>query len=447
MNAIPTKILVVDDDPTARLLFRAALSIFGYEVSMAASGEDALRQFRAHPFDMVMLDIDMPGMNGHEVCKVLRAEADPLLPILMVTGMDDVESVETAYRSGATDFIAKPMNWAQIGHRVKYLLRGNQTLLALRDAQARNAAILNAVPDLLFEVDLDGRYIAYFSPRSDLLVAPAHLLIGRTVADVLPPVAAQVCMAALQEAHATGASIGQQFELPLAHGVFWFELSVSRKEVSAGKLPHFIVLSRDITERKEAEKKMRRLALFDSLTGLPNRRNFIEGIDREIRRAQQTHSKFAVLFIDLDDFKKINDSQGHNAGDIALQATSDRLREAVRAVDMVSRVTGPDGDVELARLGGDEFTAMISDISGPEDAQLVANRILQLMRQPIVLDGQEVMLTTSVGVALYPQDGEDAGALLKNADFALYLAKGAGRDNCQFFSMSPAEIGRQHVLL
>ena len=440
MNATATKILVVDDDPTARILFRASLAIFGYQVSLACDGEDALRQFRAEAFDMVMLDIDMPGMSGHEVCAVLRAEADPLLPILMVTGMDDVQSVERAYRSGATDFIVKPMNWALIGHRVKYLLRGHEALLDLRAANDRNAAILQAIPDMLFEVDLEGRYIAYHSPHMELLAAPVDDLIGKTVVDIMPPDAAQTCLDALREAHEKGTSFGLSMALPLVSGMTWFELSVSRKAVLPGQLPRFIVLSRNITERKEAELKIQQLAFFDSLTGLANRRSFLERVEREIRRARYGGQKLGVLFMDLDGFKNINDTLGHSAGDQALQITADRLREAVRSADLVSRSSTVGTEVEIARLGGDEFTALILDLRHPEDAQVVANRIIQSMRQALELNGIEVRLTVSIGISIFNDDGEDATTLLKHADSAMYLAKDLGRDNCQFYSAKLTEV-------
>jgi diguanylate cyclase (GGDEF)-like protein len=447
MTAAPVRILVVDDDATARLLMRAALHKCGYEVTLAQGGEDALRQFRAHVFDMIMLDIDMPDLSGHAVCATIRAEVGHLLPILMVTGMNDVQSVECAYRSGATDFISKPMNWALIGHRVKYLLRGHQVMLDLRAVQARNAAILGAIPDLLFELDIDGRYISYHAPRSDLRALPCDAIIGRTVAEVLPPAAARVCLLALQAANATGSSTGMQFELPLANGTGWFELSVSRKGAGLEVCPHFIVLSRDITERKEAERKILRLAFFDSLTGLPNRPSFLDRVDREINRARHTAARFGVLFMDLDGFKNINDTMGHSAGDLALQWTADRLREAVRSADLVSRGSAPGVDVAIARLGGDEFTALILDIKHPEDALAIASRILLLMHQPFMLNDLEVMLTTSIGIALYPEDGEDSASLLKHADTALYHAKDSGRDNCQFYRAALTETAMQRMQL
>lgn len=461
------RILVVDDDATARMLMRAALRKSGFDVTLAESGEAGLRAFKSASFDMVMLDVDMPDMTGNDVCTVLRAQADPLLPIVMVTGLDDVLSVENAYLSGATDFIAKPINWALLGHRVKYLLRGQQALQALRAADARTTAILRAVPDLLFELDLDGRYLHYHSPRSELLGEPVESFIGRTVAEVLPPDAARVCMQAVQAAHEKGSSTGKQFQLQLEHGVFWFELSVSRKDNGPAGTPHFVVLSRDITERKDAERKIARLAFFDSLTGLPNRLSFVDRVDREIRRAKRSGDKLAILFMDLDGFKSINDTMGHSAGDLALQWAAERLRQGVRPADVVSRTsdnhadisadTSTNGDdsrdaadsseVELARLGGDEFTALILDIAQPQDALVVAHRILQVMRRPFMLQDREVLLTASVGIALYPQDGEDAATLLKHADTAMYLAKDLGRNNSQFYSASLTEMALKRMAL
>ena len=447
MTSPPSKVLVVDDDASARLLMRAALRKAGYEVVLANGGVDALAQFHAEPFDMVMLDVDMPDLSGYEVCAALRAEVGPLLPILMVTGMEDVQSIDQAYHAGATDYIAKPINWALIGYRVRYLLRGYQASLDLQAAEARNAAILNAIPDLLFELDIDGSYIDYHCARAELVATSVDSLIGKTVAEVLPPDAAQLCMSALQEAHEHGSSAGQQFELELAHGTVWFELSVARKDTAPGLKPRFIVLSRDITERKSAEHRIARLAFFDSLTGLPNRQSFLEGVDREIRRARQVGAQLSVMFLDLDGFKNINDTMGHAAGDQILQSAADRLRMGVRPTDMVSRTADVGAAVELARLGGDEFTALILGIARPDDALVVAHRVHDLMRAPFVVDGTEVTLTASIGIALYPEDGADAATLLKHADTAMYHAKDSGRDNCQFYSPSLTAHAMQRMEL
>ena len=434
------RILIVDDDATALALMRAALKKSGFDVSAASSGQAAFDLFDATPFDMVMLDVDMPEMSGYQVCTALRLKADPLLPIVMVTGLDDISSVEAAYHSGATDFIAKPFNWALIGHRVKYLMRSRDASLALRAANANNAAILRALPDLLLEVDGDGLQIAFHSSRTDLLVEPVEHNIGRTIAEVLPPQASRVIMAALQTAKETGTSTGQQYELKLDHGSFWFELSIVRIEAVQGETPNFIILSRDITERKDAEKKITQLAMFDSLTGLPNRQSFLSRVARETRRAERNGSSFAVLFMDLDGFKNINDTLGHEAGDQALKWAADRLREGVRPSDLVARQDQPAlADVEIARLGGDEFTALIVDITCAEDAHVVARRILEMIRRPFTLLGREINLSTSIGIAVFRDDGDDALTLLKHADTAMYHAKESGRDNYRFYNASLTE--------
>ena len=438
MTAARQTILVVDDDADARIVMRAALRKAGFEVRTAEGGQDALNQFRAAPCDLFMLDVEMPDLSGHEVCAVLRAEAGPLLPIVMVTGMDDVSSVEMAYASGATDFISKPVNWALLGHRVRYLFRGLQALQDLQAAEARNAAILNAIPDLLFEVDIDGRYIDYRAPNTHLLPVPASGLVGKTVAEVLPAAAARIFMAALHAAQSTGTSSGAQFKLPLPQGNAWFELSVSTKAVRAGDKARFIVMSRDITERKQAEAGMARLAHYDSLTGLPNRLSFLQRLDLEITGSKGRRSKLAILFMDLDGFKTINDSMGHACGDLILQQTAERLRNGLRPKDVLSRapVTGDEStnsEVDLARMGGDEFTAMVLDIQSPDEALAVASRIGALMRRPFVLQGRDVTLTSSIGIAIYPQDGADAATLLQHADTAMYHAKRSGRDNAQLY--------------
>ena len=447
MMADPIRILVADDDSTARLLMHAALRKAGFEVNLAVDGEDALRQFQADPCEMVMLDVEMPGLSGFQVCSSLRKAVGNELPIVMVTGAEDSASIEQAYESGATDFIAKPINWALIGHRVKYLLRASQAKRGLRTANARNAAVLDAIPDLLFELDLDGRYIEYHSPRSDLPAAPAESFIGKTVADILPPDAAEVCLSALSEAHQKGSSMGKQFVLQLPHGTFWFELSVSRKAADSGQKPHFIVLSRDITERKEAENRTFKLAYYDTLTGLPNRQHFLERLAQEVERAQRQGTKLAILFIDLDEFKGINDAMGHNTGDLILQWAADRIQNGMRQYDVVSRAKADETEVELARLGGDEFTALVANIEQPEHAFKVAHRIRELMHRPFVLDSCEVVLTASIGIAVYPDDGMDAASLLKHAHSAMYHAKDMGRDNCQFYSASLTERAQKRLNL
>jgi len=319
--------------------------------------------------------------------------------------------------------------------------------LRIIEAQNKLQATISAIPDLLFEVDIDGRYIDYHSPRTDLLAAPPEEFLGRRIPEILPPDAAAICMSALYEAAEDGFSTGRQFELDLPVGRRWFELSVSRKPATSPEALCFIVLSRDITERKEAESRIFRLAYFDTLTGLPNRQSFVDRLTREIQRATFHGGRLAVLFLDLDGFKTINDTLGHGAGDLLLQWVADRLSQSVRPTDIVARTDAAGAEVELARLGGDEFTVLMPQLKEPRDALLVARRIRDSMRRPFCLEGREVTITASVGVALYPEDGLAAVDLLKHADTAMYHAKDHGRDNCQFYSASLTQHALQRLNL
>jgi diguanylate cyclase (GGDEF)-like protein/PAS domain S-box-containing protein len=438
VNAPTRSILVVDDALDARLVMQAVLQKSGYEVRLAEDGDAALRVFREQPADLVMLDVDMPGRSGYEVCAELRAHAGPLLPIVMVTGLDDMASVQAAYDCGATDFIAKPINWPLIGHRLNYLFRAHETTLSLSAAESQMAAILEALPDHLVELDIEGRIIDAWMPGSASLAGFDGSVVGRNLVDVLPAPAAHVCLAALHAARDEGISSGHQFELPHDGGHSCFELSVSRKAGARGAASHYLVLVRDISARKDAERRIAQLAYFDGLTGLPNRQSFLERVDQRIRHSADRDEQLAVLFIDLDGFKSVNDTLGHKAGDLVLQVAADRLRASLRPTDVLERVSGGP-KVELGRLGGDEFTVLLGEIARPEDAVSVAKRLGRAMRQPFEVEGRVLTLDSSIGVAMYPQDGEDGETLLKYADTAMYQAKRAGRGNVELYSAELTE--------
>ncbi len=309
---------MADDDPAALAIMSATLQGAGFQVETAINGAEALRKFRAATFDLVMLDVDMPVQNGYEVCVALRREAGELLPIVMVTGMNDVESVDTAYRSGATDFIGKPISWALIGHRVRYLLRGYQLVIDL----------------------------------------------------------------------------------------------------------------------KAAEERIRRLAYFDTLTGLPNREQFRHRLAHCLEIAEREKRRFALLCIDLDNFKRINDTLGHGVGDELLRSMASRFREALRADFVGASTPSTEAEQHLSRLGGDEFTVLLPDIEGADDVGLVAGRIVRTIGQPMRLGQHEVLVTPSIGISIYPFDGRDHETLVKNADLAMYFAKRKGPGRFTFFDPS-----------
>lgn len=209
--------------------------------------------------------------------------------------------------------------------------------------------------------------------------------------------------------------------------------------VGTNKLNHpaiqgILVNVRDISSRKRAEMEVRRLALFDGLTGLANRELFRQELRAEIARNARSGEMSAILFIDLDRFKRVNDTLGHGAGDALLKEVSARIRQALRASDHIGRDQQGEIINNVARLGGDEFTILLSKIERPTDAAIVARRLLEVIAKPCDLDGQDVVVTGSVGIAVSPQDGGTVEDLLKHADVAMYHAKKQGKNNYQFYS-------------
>jgi len=189
--------------------------------------------------------------------------------------------------------------------------------------------------------------------------------------------------------------------------------------------------AQDITERKQIESRIRTLAYFDNLTGLPNRAQLKEQMARAVRHAEREGTVMAAMFLDLDRFKHINDSLGHTAGDALLKSVATRLGTCVRGGDAVGRSVD---EVSLARLGGDEFTVLLPRLAHPEDAAKVAQRIVEQLARPFSIEGHELFVSASVGIAVYPADGTDVDTLLKNADVAMYAAKEAGRNGYRFYS-------------
>lgn len=190
----------------------------------------------------------------------------------------------------------------------------------------------------------------------------------------------------------------------------------------------------DITEKKLAQEKIIHMAFHDDLTGLPNRHLLKDRLDQAIKTALHHERLVATLSLDIDNFKRINDTLGHDAGDMLLQEIAKRLRDFVRQSDTISRLTHDDMDAPIARLGGDEFTILLSEINSIQNSAQVAQRILDFMRLPFLIEDQEIFITSSIGIAVYPHDGIDAESLLKNADTAMYHAKDCGKNNFQFYA-------------
>lgn len=422
-------ILVVDDDPTLRIPVRVALERAGYAVEEAADGEEALEKFVRCKPDAIMMDVEMPRLNGFEACARIREDAvGAHVPILMVTSLDDVDSVNRSYAAGATDFISKPIKWPLLPYRMRYLLRTSSAYRRLRTSEAKNTALLTAIPDTLFVTRRDGSIVDFFAGR-----ASPHLKEPRgdqqTIFAYLPTDEAQLWHRLIMEVVTSG-------ELRCAE--LWIGDNVERNHYELQVVPYLNDLTltsfRDISERTRAQERVHNLAYYDALTGLPNRQLFLEQLHRAIESARERDLKVAALYVDLDNFKRINDTLGHNFGDAVLKTIANRLDHCVRSDDCVIRADPGDEGMQLARLGGDEFVAIVQNLRSEDEAVAVAERLRKELTKPVEHQGHEFVVTSSIGVSIYPDDGDDIDTLLKNADVAMYQAKGAGRNSVRFYS-------------
>ncbi|MBO9676901.1 MAG: EAL domain-containing protein [Acidovorax sp.] len=297
----------------------------------------------------------------------------------------------------------------------------------LRGARDDLDSTLSAIPDLLFEISLDERMLRYRSSRADLLAVSPEEFLGKHLADVLPPEVVLSCQNALQQALRDGYAGGWQYPLELGGERKWFELSVARKDGALpGEPPTFIALSRDITERKEADARTHRLAYYDALTGLPNRRLLVEHMERALERARRLGQVGALFFIDLDHFKRINDARGHAVGDALLVQVARRLQGLLRPTDTVGR------------LGGDEFVVLAQDLGADletarQAAQALAVQLREALDRPYAVHGRPYSSAGSMGVTLFPRAQADTQDMLREADTAMYRAKAQGRNRVAFF--------------
>jgi len=312
-------IQVVDDDPAIRLLLRTCLEKAGFRVIDADNGQTAVLQFETLKPDAILLDVVMPNLGGFDTCRRIRKHPDGKhVPILMVTGLDDIDSIHHSFDVGATDFITKPINWTLLNYHVKYMLRANDAFNDVIDQQ----------------------------------------------------------------------------------------------------------------------KQIQNLVLFDHLTGLANRTMFQESLEQALDDCVNADTVLAVLFMDLDRFKTINDTLGHRTGDLLLKSVAERIRSCVRKSDYFTRMKQHYSKGFISRLGGDEFTIMLPHLKAPEDAGRVARRINESLSEPFEIDGYEVFISVSIGISFFPIDGSTADTLMKHADVAMYHAKESGKNCFRFYKKS-----------
>ncbi len=434
-------VLVVDDDMMERLLVREALERADIRVEEAENGAEALSVFRRVSPDLIFLDVRMPVVDGFSSCANLRKETGGEdVPIIMVTGLDDIESIERAYEVGATDFITKPINWPTLHHRVRYMIRASRAFQGLQKSEARlsQAQRIAHIGHWRHNLQTNVLYWSDEIYRIFGLEKSAGILSYEKFMKSVHPNDRPAMREVLNDAISENKSYNIDFRVVLPDGRGC--VVQQQGEIvfdDAEKSPQMIGTIQDITQQKKDEEKILDLAYYDSLTGLPNRQNFLNYTSRTLSRAKQTGTKATLIYLDLDGFKHINDTAGHGAGDEALKIIADLLNNQLRNSDIVARIkTEKDEMVPLARLGGDEFTILLPNISKQESIAKVARRILDVISQPTMVEGREYYIPGSMGITIYPEDGQDVETLLKHSDMAMYAAKKKGGNCFQFYSES-----------
>ena len=297
----------------------------------------------------------------------------------------------------------------------------------LYHANSEMHAIFQTMPDQYFQLDEGGSILNYKEGTMSHHYLSCDHPVGRHLDTVMNKEIADSFKEAI--AQVIKQEKPRSFEFSFLHEatLFYYEARV---------LPlletQSIVLVRDISERKSAEKHIAHLAYHDSLTGLPNRLMFKERLEQAVAVASRRSWRVAVMFLDLDRFKQVNDTLGHSAGDRMLVTVAERLQESVRITDTIARLD----DTVIARMGGDEFTIILNEIEDPHTVARIAQRILKKVAKPIIVGNNEIFTSASIGVAFYPDDGKDPETLLKNADTAMYHAKERGKNNCQMYADS-----------
>ena len=418
-------ILIADDDRGVRRILRQIMAREGYRVIEAADGEQCLELYHSTQPDIVLVDAMMPGLSGFDVCQRLRQEsADDRLPILMITSLDDNDSVDRAFEVGASDFVTKPIHYAVLRQRVRRLLRAQHAEAVLRESEARHRAVVNTAFDAIITVTSDG-IIRDYNPGAERIFGyEAAEAIGQPITLLMPAHVRDMYLARFRRLAAARSTrlLGRTLEgygrrkdaseLPI-------ELTVAPVDESRGRT--FTGVVRDITERKAIEAQMSHRAFHDALTGLPNRALFMDRLEQALARSVRRKMGLAVLFLDLDGFKDVNDSFGHDAGDHLLVLIARRLQSSLRRVDTV------------ARLGGDEFTIVLEDIHSITEANIVAKRIIDRVREPVELTNGRALVTTSIGIAFCAAGEERPEELVRRADIAMYWAKHGGKSRYVVF--------------
>jgi diguanylate cyclase (GGDEF)-like protein/PAS domain S-box-containing protein len=432
MEKNPDKtVLLIENDPEQTRIIRAMFDNHGsnsFELAHAKCLADAETYFKGHRVDIVLLDLSLSDPEGLEAIRRVRAAA-PHVSIVLLSSLDDEPKAMQAIREGAQDYLIK----GQIEPNTLMQALGNAVMRSankeiLTDEKDRAQSTLECIADAVICTDMSGN-ISFLNPvAGNMMGWPIKDAVGRRLTEILRIVDATTRQPILDPMR-KAATENRTGKLPLNSVLIqrdgrevFIEDSVAPIHDLEGSVTGAVIVFRDVSAARAQSEQLTHLVEHDFLTGLPNRSLFCDRVGQAISLARRHRGQAAVLFLDLDGFKQINDSLGHAAGDKLLQSVAKRLLACVRDPDTVSR------------YGGDEFAVLLQDVNRPQDAAATTRRILRALGEAHSIDGQEVHVTASIGMSVYPDDGFDAETLIRNADTAMYRAKKNGCQSCEFYS-------------
>jgi diguanylate cyclase (GGDEF)-like protein/PAS domain S-box-containing protein len=449
------KILIVDDDATMLSSLRLLLKANGHSVDVTQGGAEAIARLQTSNYDLMLLDLQMPGVGGHEVLVHIRDNKIDT-KVIAVSGETSFAMVKDTLTKGAYDFVRKPYNAGELlttinnGLQSRILEQEHKAMrLALEESEKLHRYIVNNSPDIVYVLDSKGHFTFINDRIEALLGYRREDLIGKHFSVLVHEDDLAEATYVFHERR-TGARASKDVELRLkindeAKASRCFETHVLPITLHSMGMYNpqgmngqneFIGTygcARDITDRKRHEELINYQAYHDLLTSLPNRALFEDRIKLATAHARRYHENLAVMYLDVDRFKLVNDSLGHAVGDKLLQIVAERISRCLRADDT------------LARFGGDEFTLLLPQVKTKEDAGAVALKILDSLRVPIQVDHQEIFISASIGIAMYPYSGQTMETLVKSADIAMYHVKSNGKDGFRFFSEEMNDSYTSHL--
>ena len=429
-------VLVAEGDNEIRDLVCTQLEGDGFKVIWVTNGDQAVSESRSLKPDVIVMDLNMPRLNGMEAIKILKKDKSTRhIPIIVGTVTEEREDIVKSFEAGAISYISKPYYMPELKAKINSVLESKKLYDNLMQSEEKYRLLVENANEAILV--LQDEILTFYNPRaSELFDYPENKLRSSPFVEFLHSEDKDE----FREYHdrillGRRACPALSFRLLSKDGNFrWVEAKgvLIDWDGSPATL-HFLT---DITARKRAEEEMRFLAFYDCLTGLPNRLMFNEHMNQTLAYARRNNTLVAALFLDLDHFKRVNDTLGHHLGDILLNAVGERLIRIIRKSDILARNVEDICNTNVARFGGDEFVLLLTNIKKAQDASKVARRILYTLSDAFVLDSHKIFITTSIGISLFPADGQDGETLIKNADKAMYHAKNLGRNNYQFYADS-----------